>query len=98
MPFTPFLPRPYSVTSVRANAPAAPGIYALSNAREWIYIGETRNIQASLMEHLAGTGGAVAGRHPTGFVFELCGTAGQTSRCARLMLEYEPVCNHKLRP
>ena len=45
MPFEQFTPR--SRTPVRANAPAASGIYGASNAREWIYIGETDNIQAS---------------------------------------------------
>jgi hypothetical protein len=48
MPFDQFTPPSLTPASVRANAPRASGIYGVSNAREWIYIGETHNIQASL--------------------------------------------------
>jgi hypothetical protein len=46
MPIEPFTPRSLTPASVRANAPAASGIYGLSNAREWVYIGETDNCKA----------------------------------------------------
>lgn len=49
MPFEQFTPRSFTPVSVRANAPTASGIYGISNAREWIFIGETDNIQASLL-------------------------------------------------
>jgi hypothetical protein len=53
MPFEQFTPRSFTPISVRANAPTASGIYGISNAREWIFIGETDNIQASLFARLA---------------------------------------------
>jgi hypothetical protein len=46
MPFEQFTPRSLTPASVRANAPAASGIYGLSNAREWVYLGETDNCKA----------------------------------------------------
>jgi hypothetical protein len=81
---------------VQAYAPPAPGLYGLSNAREWIYIGETDNIQCTLLGHLQDTDTSVMKRQPTGFVFEVCEQARQSVRQDRLVLEYEPICNRRL--
>lgn len=94
MPFEQFTPRSFTPVSVRANAPAASGIYGISNAREWIYIGETDNIQASLLNGLQ-RDSLLQQRGPTGFVFELCAPAGRLARHERLILEYGPVCNRR---
>jgi len=96
MPFEQFTPRSFTGVSVRANAPAASGIYGISNAREWIFIGESDNIQASLLHDLQKGYSALLQRLPTGFVFELCGVGGRRARQDRLILEYEPVCNRRL--
>ncbi|HWS95007.1 MAG TPA: hypothetical protein VN620_00825 [Candidatus Methylomirabilis sp.] len=96
MPFDQFTPRSLTPASVLANAPAASGIYGVSNAREWIYIGETDNIQASLLNVLQQRDSALLKRCPTGFVFELCDPDGRLARHDRLILEYEPVCNRRL--
>jgi hypothetical protein len=96
MPFEEFTPRSFTPVSVRANAPAVSGIYGISNAREWIYIGESDNIQASLLHDLQEGDSALLKRFPTGFVFELCDAAERRSRQDRLILEYEPVCNRRL--
>lgn len=93
MPFDRFIPRSLTTVSVRANAPAMSGIYGVSNASEWIYIGETDNIQASLLDLLQEIGSALMQEKPTGFVFEICDAAGRTARHDRLVFEYKPVCN-----
>jgi len=93
MPFDQFTPRSFTPVSVRTNAPPASGIYGISNAREWIYIGETDNIQASLMNDLRQGDSALLKRCPTGFVFERCDPAGRLARQHRLIVEYGPVCN-----
>ena len=95
MPFEQFTPRSFTPVSVRANAPIASGIYGISNAREWIFIGESDNIQASLLRDLQPGHSAVMSRLPTGFVFELCDAAYRRSRQGRLILEYGPVCNRR---
>jgi len=97
MPFERFTPRSFTHVSIRANAPAAAGIYGVSNALEWIYIGASDNIQASLLHELDGDSGVLQ-RGPTGFVFELCGPAGRLARQGRLIQEYEPVCNRDSAP
>jgi excinuclease UvrABC nuclease subunit len=93
MPFNPFLSRTLTAVSVRANAPAASGVYALTNSREWIYIGKSDNIQASLLSHLQESDSVLMKKKPTGFVFELCDAAMRPVRQDLLVFEYEPVCN-----
>jgi hypothetical protein len=96
MPFEEFIPRSFTAVSVQANAPAASGIYGISNGREWIYIGETDDIQASLLHELQQRDSAILRRYPTKFVFELSVPAERLGRQNRLVLEYEPVCNRRL--
>lgn len=86
-----------SRTPVRADAPAASGIYGASNAREWIYIGETDNIQASLLNDQRQGDSALMKRCATRFIFEPRSRAGRLATPDRLILEYEPVCNRRLR-
>jgi hypothetical protein len=93
MPFSPPMPRSFTAASVRANAPVLPGVYGISNAREWIYIGQADNIQAALLNHLRGVETPVLDRQPTGFIFEVCELALQPGRLDRLVREYNPVCN-----
>jgi hypothetical protein len=95
MPFEQFMPRSFTPVSVRANAPSASGIYGISNAREWIFIGESDNVQDSLLRELQRSDSALLKRGPTGFVFELCDAAERRTRQDRLILEYEPVCNRR---
>ncbi|MEP7362061.1 MAG: hypothetical protein ABI972_02315 [Acidobacteriota bacterium] len=93
MPFDQKFPRSFLAGAVREFAPQQSGVYGISNASEWIFIGETDDIQATLFGHLQETGTNLERRHPTGFVFELCGRAGRTNRQDRLIREYEPTCN-----
>ena len=86
----------FSIVSVRAHAPAASGVYGLSNAREWIYIGETDNIRDRLLEHLAESGTELKARVPAGFSFELADRDARTARQDRLVMQYEPVCNRRM--
>ena len=95
MPFHPVMPRSFSVGGIRAYAPATPGVYGVSNAREWIFIGQTHNIQGKLLEHLGDMDGQLQQRRPTGFVFEACDPWVMSLRQDRLIREYNPVCNRK---
>ena len=95
MPFEQFRPQSFTLASVRAHAPATSGIYGISNATEWIFIGESNNIQASLLQDLQQENSALLQRVPTGFVFEVCDAGAWRARKARLVLEYHPVCNRR---
>ena len=96
MPFEFTIPHAFSRVSVRSHAPAASGVYGISNARLWIYIGETDNIQARLLEHLAETGTEIKGHAPTGFSYEICEQHVRIGRQDRLVIQYDPICNREV--
>ena len=93
MPFEKLFPRSFSPPSIMEHAPARSGVYGISNASEWIYIGETDNIREALSRHLRESDATIFRRQPTGFVFEVCDPASRPTRLERLILEYSPVCN-----
>lgn len=95
MPFANVAPYSFLPTSVRNNAPAASGVYGLSNSREWIFVGETDDIREALMVHLEESDTHLTSRAPTGFTYELCAASGRVARQDRLVLELEPVCNRR---
>jgi hypothetical protein len=93
MPFDKLIPRPFTAGAVQVYAPTVAGVYGISNAREWVYIGQTDNIQGALLAHLRDVQASLMKRAPTGFVFEVCAGAVRSTRQDRLVLEYEPICN-----
>lgn len=93
MPFEQCLPRTLSASTIRQHAPSQSGLYGISNAAEWIYIGETDNIQATLLQHLQEQNTPLLKRKPTGFVYEVCDRARRTGRQVQLIQEYGPRCN-----
>jgi excinuclease UvrABC nuclease subunit len=93
MAFSECAARMFTATSVLKNAPDCSGVYALSNAREWIFIGEASDIRARLLEHLNEIGTTLMARNPTGFTFEICSPADRHSRYAQLVRELAPYCN-----
>lgn len=95
MPFDPALPRSFTDNAVRQFAPPVSGLYGLSNARNWLFIGETDNIRESLLGHLRQPDAALSLAPPTGFVFEACERAARAARHQRLVREYAPAV-HRL--
>jgi excinuclease UvrABC nuclease subunit len=87
--------RSFTATSVLKNAPGCSGVYALSNAREWVFIGEAGDIRTRLLEHLSETSTSIMARKPTGFTFEICSPDERPSRCAALVRELAPYCNRR---
>ncbi len=97
MPFQNYLARTFRAAAIQRDAPASSGVYGLSNALEWVYVGETDNIQAKLLEHLNETGTLLKQRLPTGFNFELCSPDSRLARQQQLILELDPACNGRIR-
>ena len=71
------------------------GVYGISNAREWIYIGETDNIQSSLLNHLheINTKLTKRGAHRVCFRGLRPGAPGVAA--GQLVSEYGPACNRQ---
>ena len=86
----------FTALSVRKNAPALSGVYGLSCAREWIYVGHTDDIQDALLRHLRETLPGSEDAQPTGFTFELCSLEVRVARQDQLVRELEPVRNRGL--
>lgn len=95
MPFEQVFPRSFTAASVKAYAPASSGLYGITNAAEWIFIGEAENIREALLGHLGEGNTELTRRGPTGFVYEECGRAGRGGRQDRLVREYDPACNRR---
>jgi len=93
MPFEEITPRPFTPEGVRTYAPHAAGVYGITNARQWIYIGRTADIHRALLDCIQDLDSALMKKLPRGFVFEVCDEARGVTRQDRLVLEYEPACN-----
>jgi hypothetical protein len=95
MPFAEFAGRSFTVASIRKNAPESAGVYGLSNAREWLFVGQGNNIREHLLDHLKEVGTVLSAQHPTGFTFELCSPAQRIGRRDALVRELTPRCNQR---
>jgi len=67
MPFADCTAKSFTVPSVRKNAPELSGVYGLSNAREWLFVGQGNNIRAQLLEHLNEVDTTLMASKPQGF-------------------------------
>ena len=79
--------------SIGKNAPQASGVYGLADARQWIYVGETADIQAELRRHLESPNSFLQDHPPSGFTYELTTPGRRVERQNQLVLELEPIGN-----
>jgi hypothetical protein len=93
VPFRGFQRYSFTPRSIRQNAPQSSGVYGISNAKEWVFIGSSEDLQASLVDHLESVGSTLMARTPTGFIFEPCPVGACVARRDRLIAELKPVCN-----
>ena len=97
MPFRNCFARTFKAAAVLREAPPRSGVYGLSNALGWIYVGETDNIQAQLLAHLEEPRGFVAHGVATGFSFELSPPSERVARQRQIVLEFDPPGNGRSR-
>ena len=93
MPFEHLIPRPFVPGSIQTYAPMASGVYGISNALKWLYIGQTDDIRGALLTHFGEDESPLMMSKPAGFVFEVCDRSRRTARQDRLVHEYGPTCN-----
>ena len=93
MPFENHGNRSFTTISVGKNAPPASGVYGLSDARQWIYVGETADIQAELLRHLENPHPFFREHPPLGFTYELTTPRRRIERQSQLVSELEPIGN-----
>ena len=90
LPFESRFARAFTAVNIEREAPAASGVYGISNAKNWLFIEETEDIRASLMAYLANSGGPST-EQPSGFSFELSPSYNRTARRDRLIAELAPL-------
>ncbi len=86
----------FNSTGILANAPAMSGVYAIYKPSAWIYIGESRDVQARLLEHLNGDNACILQQGPTGFQCEAVAANQRVARQDALILALAPTCNRRL--
>jgi hypothetical protein len=96
VPFNNHGNRSFTAMSVDKNAPPASGVYGLSDARHWIYVGETANIHADLAQHLRSPNLFLQEHAPSGFTFELSDAGQRSERRDRLVVELDPIGNRPI--
>ena len=79
--------------SVRQNAPRSSGVYAISNAADWLFVGSADDLQSVLHKHVVESGTPLKAKAPTGFTFELCDPSTRQRRMDELVAELRPACN-----
>ena len=87
---------PFTQAGITNGAPRASGVYGIFNSNEWIYVGESTDIETRLFEHLNGNSdqsACILGRRPTGFTYETCPAQNRTTRESALIRELGPSCN-----
>ena len=88
---------PFTKASITANAPKASGVYAILNAQKWIYVGESGDLQASLLGHYAGDNRCIVLHRPTAFQVEPCNAQQRVVIQDALVLQLKmPECNKTL--
>jgi hypothetical protein len=92
MPFENCFGRVFSAVTIEREAPEASGVYGVSNSQRWLYIDESENIRASLMEYLADSA-ANSQYRPAGWSVELSPAYSRTARRDRLIVELAPLQN-----
>jgi excinuclease UvrABC nuclease subunit len=90
VPFENHGSRAFTASSIDQNAPSASGVYGLSNAKHWIYVGETGDIHAELRRHLQNRQGEIGKLSPAGFTFELSAASERVVRRGKLIQELKP--------
>jgi hypothetical protein len=98
MPFRNCFARTFKAEAIRRDAPPYSGVYGLSNALGWIYVGETDDIQARLLAHLEEPNAFLAHGAPVGFSFELSSPSQRVARQRQIVLEFDPPYNRGSRP
>jgi cell division septation protein DedD len=77
--------------TILACAPPTSGVYGLFNFDCQVFIGESANIQESLLRHESESDFHSRHLRPTGFTFELCAAELRKSRADELIARFHPV-------
>jgi excinuclease UvrABC nuclease subunit len=87
----------FSESGIAGYAPRESGVYGIYNASKWIYVGESKDMEERLFDHLRGVSEQSARillHKPTGYAYERCDAKTRMTRETQLMAELRPVANY----
>jgi hypothetical protein len=87
---------PFDKASIILNAPHESGVYALRNKTTWVYIGESSDVLAQLVQHLDANNACIAMFPDLMFSYELVHPVVRPWRLDDVVRELRPICNPKL--
>ena len=93
MPFNNDRPWSFDRQAIESFQAGQTGVYAIYNARTWIYIGRG-DIRQRLLDHLNGDIPSLNANSPTHFRAEV--TDDSIKREQQLLREYSPACNPRV--
>jgi len=96
MPFSSSTGYSFTENGILAYAPRRSGVYGIYKNGQWIYIGESQDIEGRLFEHLraqSDQSACILGHSPTHFVCETCDAMTRVVREQALIREFSPICN-----
>ena len=83
----------YNLLAIVQYAPVRSGIYVIYASDTRVYIGESSNVEASLLQHHNGDDLPIRRYRLTHFAFELMPAKARAARQRELIAEFKPVCN-----
>jgi len=82
----------FTFEAVRRMAPSASGVYTIFTSRQWVYVGESDDVQQSLFRHLNEPNPSIDQFGPLSFSFELTPADERKARQRALIAKLEPAC------
>lgn len=83
----------WDLTAILIEVPNEPGLYSIWRDDTCIYVGETKDLLSRLVQHYQSNDQVLAGKHPTGFAFEVYHGWDRISRRDALMRMLKPSFN-----
>jgi excinuclease UvrABC nuclease subunit len=83
----------WTEAAIKEYAPATSGVYAVYNGLAWVYVGESRNIQEQLLQHIRSDNDCISGSLPIGFQFEVSNEQERIRRRQELIARLHPACD-----
>lgn len=96
MPFNAAAGYSFSEAGIATYAPRESGVYGIYNNNQWIFVGESEDIEKHLYAHLRRASEqsyCILSRGPTHFVFDLGDEMWRKIREEGLIEELMPACN-----
>jgi hypothetical protein len=88
----------YTLDTITRNAPVISGVYALHSREACLYVGESDDICASLLEHYYVYTPCLNDKEITHFTFDLASSEVRRALLIDRIRQLSPTCNQRMEP